>query len=297
MWKSAVLVFIGACSFGILSSFAKVAYNQGFTVGQVTGAQVLFGTCFLWLFAVLANVFGFLKGGKGKREPRWQLLLAGLSSGSVSILYYQCVQMVPASIAVILLMQFVWISIVVEAVLFKIKPTRLQIMSVFLVLSGTVLAAGVLEKQEYILSVEGVLYGFAAALGYAVFVIVNGRLGNNYPAVQKSALMLTGASVLVIIVFPPTFLFDGALSAGLWRYGLLLAVFGAVLPPLLYAIGIPKVGVNLSAILSAAELPVAVGMSYLLLSEKVSFLQWLGVAVILLAIVLPNYWKMKHRNE
>jgi len=296
MWKNVLLVFLGACSFGILSTFVKIAYSEGYTVGEVTGVQVFFGMSTLWIIYGIGIALGLFSKKKVEKDPFWKLILSGLSTGSVSILYYMCVELIPASIAIILLMQFIWMSVLVEFIIFREKPSRLQILSVLLVLGGTALAAGVFNQEAFTLSIKGIAFGLLAAFAYAIFLIVNGRVGNSYPAVQKSALMLTGACILVFTVFPPTFLFSGILAEGLWFWGILLSLFGTVLPPLFYAIGIPKVGIPLSSILSAVELPVAVGMSYFLLSESVTGLQWLGVIVILLAIIWPNWIKMRRRR-
>ena len=43
-WLAMVLVIIGASSYGLLSSFIKMAYDQGFTEGQITPAQMTMGT-------------------------------------------------------------------------------------------------------------------------------------------------------------------------------------------------------------------------------------------------------------
>jgi drug/metabolite transporter (DMT)-like permease len=52
--------------------------------------------------------------------------------------------------------------------------------------------------------------------------------------------------------------------------------------------GIPRVGVSIGAILSAAELPVATLSSALILKENVDTSKWIGVILILLAIVATN---------
>jgi len=65
-------------------------------------------------------------------------------------------------------------------------------------------------------------------------------------------------------------------------------LFGAVIPPICFAIGVPKSGGGLASILSAAELPVAVFMSGIILHERVTMLQWIGVAVILIGVALPE---------
>lgn len=292
MIKNALLVLLGACSFGILSTFVKLAYEEGYTLGEVSGIQVSFGMLILWGIFFSGKALGLIKERpKEKKNPVWKLIVSGFSTGTVSLVYYKCVELVPASIAIVLLMQFVWIGILLEFLIFKSKPTRTQIYSMILVLGGTVLAAGLFNQQQIELSFSGVIFGLLAATFYSIFLIVNSRVGNDYPPVQKSAFMLTGACLLVFIIFPPSFIFNGVLLGNLWKWGLLLSIFGTVIPPLFFAIGIPKIGVPVSSIISAAELPVAVAMSYFVLAEKVSGLQWTGVMIILLAIVFSNLFK------
>jgi len=55
--KGALAVFLGASSFGILSTFVKKAYGQGLTLGEVTGIQVLFGMLMLWLIFIVIKLF------------------------------------------------------------------------------------------------------------------------------------------------------------------------------------------------------------------------------------------------
>jgi drug/metabolite transporter (DMT)-like permease len=50
----------------------------------------------------------------------------------------------------------------------------------------------------------------------------------------------------------------------------------------------PKIGTSLGSILSAVELPVAVLMSFFVLQETVTVLQWTGVAAILGVVVWTN---------
>ncbi|QNL48589.1 EamA family transporter [Olivibacter sp. SDN3] len=287
----AALVFIGACSFGILSTFVKKAYADGFTLGQVTGVQMFFGLAFLWglYYTPFRQWLRNHNDSESDHKDRpWKVMLSGVSTGLVSIFYYKCVQLIPASIAIILLMQYVWIGLVIELLLFKRIPTLLQILCVLLVFLGTILAAGLFSERPTSISISGVLYGILAASSYATFLIVSDRIGKDYHPLRKSALMLTGSTLLVFIIFPPTFLINGLLWKDLWFWGLILSIFGTVIPPLFFAIGIPKIGLPFAAILSTAELPVAVLMSHFLLNEKVMQLQWLGILIILIAILTPN---------
>lgn len=298
MFKGIALVFLGACSFGILSTFVKLAYQEGFTLGDVTGTQVLFGFVLLWLLVLVRQLLG-TKGVKATWSEKLKLAALGTSTGLVSIFYYKCVQMVPASVAILLLMQFTWISLVFDAILRRKMPTLIQIITVVVVLFGTALAGRLFSDKLPDFELEGILYGLLAALCYTVFLTVNGSAGNAMHPTTKSALILTGACILVMSVFPPEFLWNGKLMNGLWKWGIILAVFGTVIPPLFFAYGIPRTGLSLSAILSSAELPVAVFMSSVVLQEHVGPVQWLGVVLILVAIAFSNlysHWKKKRQK-
>lgn len=290
--KGAIAVFIGAASFGILSTFVKKAYEQGYTLGEVTGIQALLGVIFLWLTWLIIRTKQTSVLSKPK-SPIWKIFLSGISTGMVSILYYKCVELVPASLAIVLLMQYIWIGQIIELIFFKVRPQMSQIIVIICILAGTLLATGLIEEPLDSFSLIGIGYGLLAATAYSIFMIVNGRVGNDYPPVQKSAIMITGALVLILITLRPFSLFSTETFIGILPYGLLLSLFGTVLPPLLFAYGMPKTGYSLGAVLSAVELPVAVCMSYLVLHESVSWIKWLGVLFILLTI----FWKNKLKTN
>ena len=289
--QGAIAVFVGAASFGVLSTFVKKAYAAGFSLGEVTGVQALLGMLVLWI------IFGMMKVGKAdfSKYPRhtaaWKIMLAGVSTGVVSVIYYKCVQLVPASIAIVLLMQFIWIGALINFLFFKQKPNKKQTIGIILILIATLFATGALESSIQDISPLGVLYGLLAALAYSIFIMVNGKVGNDYPPVQKSALMVTGACIMIFAVLQPFSLLQTTVDYQIYKYGILLAVFGTVLPPFLFAFGMPKIDLALGSILSAVELPVAVMMSYFVLHENVSLLQWFGVAFILAVVVWINYRK------
>ncbi|MER2997051.1 EamA family transporter [Pontibacter populi] len=296
MFRGIAFVLCGACSFGILSTFVKLAYNEGFTLGDVTGTQVFFGLIILWVIVLLRRLFDG-QGNSASLKEALQLIAMGTSTGLVSIFYYKCVQTVPASIAILLLMQFTWMSLLLDSIVKRQFPTLLQIGTVFLVLLGTCFAGNLFSGSFQDISLSGIGFGLLAALSYTFFLMVNGAAGNALHPSTKSALLLTGACILVFSIFPPVFLVNGALLNGLFKWGIILAVFGTVLPPLFFSYGIPRIGLGLSAILSSAELPVAVLMSSIVLQEQVIAVQWFGVLLILAAIVLSNINSLRGKKR
>ncbi|RAJ85841.1 threonine/homoserine efflux transporter RhtA [Chitinophaga dinghuensis] len=288
MWKGILLVLLGACSFGILSSIVKLGYQQGFTLGELCSIQAGYGMIVLWLIHLLS---GKVTYGLKSKDARTCFIL-GSSTGLVSITYYQAVHYIPASLGIILLMQFTWMSMIAEWIIYKKKPTTIQWVAVAFILAGTFLAGGILNSNQTEINLKGVGFGLLAAFFYTIFIVVSGRIGRSLTPVLKSAWIVTGAFILITLIFPPTFIVNGRFTeTSLWLWGIPLALFGTVLPPFLFSKGMPQTGVALGAILSAAELPVATIAATILLHEKITPLQMLGVGVILGAIVLANLKK------
>lgn len=297
--KGGIFVFLGACSFGVLSTIVKTAYGEGYSLGDITGSQTIFGMAILWLMYFLQTrtkkkILPETANTPINKTAWWKICLAGVFTGLVGIFYYQCVKLLPASIAIILLMQYLWMSILLEYIIFRKKPVPMQLIAALIVFIGTFLAGGIFNESIH-LNLKGIGFGFLAAFSYAMFILTNGRVGNELPVLKKSALMITGSCIMTLIIFPPIFFLDGTFLGGLYKWGIALALLGTVIPPLFFAIGMPKVGVSTGSILSAAELPIAVLSSYFILKEDVRSTQWLGVLLILAAIAMTNL-KLKKKK-
>ncbi|MEF3307689.1 DMT family transporter [Paenibacillus sp. GYB004] len=281
-WHYACIVFLGGCCYGLLSTFVKLAYSAGFSVSAVSGGQYLFGALLSWLLVVVT------KKRKLSFKRICQLLLSGIPFGLTGVFYYQSLQSLNASLAIIFLFQFVWIGTLLEWIVYKKKPTAGKMISIAVLLIGSVLAANVVSAGGIVLSWSGMAWALLSALTFTAFIFLSGSVGKDTPPAQKSALLSTGGLIVVFVLLPPTFLLDMSVLAGVAPYGLLLGFFGVVLPPLLFSIGMPRIGPGLGTILTASELPVAVSMSALVLAEHVSLMQWIGVVLILGGIAAGN---------
>lgn len=300
--KYILLVLCGACSFGLLSTFVKKAYESGFNVGDVVGSQNLFGVIMLWIlvFVTAKSTKQPAKSHKLKvtRRQALTLMAVGTTTGLTGMLYYTALQYISASFAIILLFQFTWMGILLEAVVERKRPGKDKIFSLITLLIGIIMASGYLGDGQEAVSWIGVTLGLLAAVTYALFVWFSGKTAKQVAPITRSAIMLSGSFILAMVVFPPHFLINGSLQEELLPWAILLALFGVVIPPLFYAIGVPRVGSGLATILSAAELPTAVIMSYVVLNESVNWLQWLGVGITMIGIALPELMnRMKSHLE
>ena len=286
VFKGVLYVGLGATSFGMLATFVKLAYAEGYTTAEVTLSQILLG------LLGMAIVFAIQKGtgnkplAKATRKNKAQLIVAGTSMGFTSVFYYMSVTYIPVSIAIVLLMQTVWMGVILEWIITKTAPSIKKIIAVAIVLSGTVLAAN-LSNVNTLPNWQGLAWGLLAAASFTATMFSGNKIATHLPTAQRSLFMLMGGTTVVLcfttITWPGQFDFSIFFS-----WGIFLAVFGTILPPLLLNAGFPKAGLGLGSIVSSLELPVSVSMAYFILNETVSPLQWLGIALILSAVVLMN---------
>jgi drug/metabolite transporter (DMT)-like permease len=286
MLKGVFFVGLGATSYGMLATFVKLAYKENFTTAEVIIAQFVYGI----LGVLIINAFQKSKSKLivEKATPRniFNLMLAGTSLGMTSVFYYLCVRYINVSIAIVLLMQTVWMGVLLEMLLEKKLPSNQKIIAVVIVLLGTVLATNLINSNVE-LDWRGIFWGILAAASFTTTMFTANRVALGISSAQRSLYMLLGGAVIVVIFafITQTTPFNFEIFL---KWGIFLALFGTIIPPLLMNAGFPITGIGLGSIVSALELPVSVMMAYFILNDQVVFLQWIGILLIIMAIVIMN---------
>lgn len=283
-WLAAALVLLGAASYGMLSPFIKMAYERGFSGVQVSASQITMGTVILWLL-VLTNP----KAWANPFRQSWiKLSLVGIFGLALTTFFYNiALSELDASLAIVLLFQFTWITILMDCLHGRKWPKPQQLVAVGLVVAGTLLAVNLFDARMTDVSPLGVAFGLLSACTYSLFLFAAGKVETTLHPVMKSAVMLTAALPILYAINPPHTIF-GADTGSLLLWGALLGLLGSVLPTVLFNIGIPKIGSSLAAMLASMELPVAVTGAFFILGERVVPAQWAGMALILLGIVVSE---------
>lgn len=280
--KYSLFIFLGACSYGILASIVKLGLQAGHTVHELTGSQYLFGLLLLLLS------FPFIKKTKITLKQTAALLITGASLSLTGILYGMSLDRNPASIAVVLLFQFTWIGILIEALYEKKRPSNAKIISAILLIIGTVFASNLLASSAHSIKADGLIYGLLSAVTFASFIFASGKAGKGIPGIQRSIFITLGGLLLVAAVSGPLLISGEIQLQGLWKFGLLTALFGAIFPIIFFAIGSPHIDSGLATIIGSAELPAAVAAAMLLLGERITEVQTFGIILILIGISIPQ---------
>ena len=286
IFKGVFFVGLGATSYGMLATFVKLAYQENYTTAEVTSAQFILGI----LGILIINLFQKLSNKDIAEKPSkkniFNLMLAGSSLGMTSVFYYLCVKYIDVSIAIVLLMQTVWMGVLLEMILDKKLPSIQKTVSVIIVLIGTVMATNLLNNQNEI-DYRGIFWGLCAAMSFTTTMFTANRVATHISSAQRSLYMLLGGAIIVFAfgIFTQTTPYNFGIFL---KWGIVLSLFGTIIPPMLFNIGFPNTGIGLGSIVASLELPVSVLMAYFILDETVIPLQWFGIILILFAIIIMN---------
>lgn len=287
--KGSLFIALGASSYGMLATFVKMAYQEGFSTAEVTLSQYILGFSGLLILSLFSKTKQKVKTEKSGFKSVSKLILAGTSLGLTSTFYYLSVQYVPVSVAIVLLMQTVWMGVIAEMIIYKKIPGLLKIISVLIILIGTVLATNLLQ-ESVIINWTGFFWGLMAALSYTATMYSSNNIELDSPPLRRSLFMILGGFIVIALIFHSSI--NTHFSTGIFmRWGIVLSLFGTILPPLLFTRGMPLTGMGLGAIIASVEIPVSILVAYIWLKEPVDFMQWIGVILILFAVVLMNIRK------
>lgn len=285
--KGALYIAVGASSYGILATFVKVANNNGIGTAGLAFSQYLFGALVLTVLA-----YFFSRNSKNiqpeatSKYAKLKLVLFGTFLGLTSSFYYLSIQYVPVSVGIILLMQTIWMGVVLEFFMARHLINSTKLIGAGVALVGTVLAAKVFEA-DIAFDIRGIGYGLLAAASYTGVMFATSKVSLELPLWIRTKYLVYGG-LLIIMLFWNVQILDEFNWIVFLKWGSFLGLFGTILPPILFNKGMPKIGTGLGSIISALEIPVSVFSAYLLLNEKISLLQWLGIVIILVSVVIIN---------
>lgn len=288
------MVLLGGTLYGTMSSFVKKSYTDGFTAAELSFWQAFVAAIILTVCTIISA-----KGISGKlhRNEIVSLMFTGSAIGLTNFLYYKSVQFIPASLAIILLMQFTWFSMLLEWIFLHRRPTRTELVTVSVILVGTVMASGFMSAEIHSYSITGIVLALLSSLTYGTYIVANGQCGRNVRWNAKSMAIMFGSSITIFAINAPRIAGGEYLCGEFVLWILLLAVAGTTVPTALFAAGIPKIGAPLSSILMTVELPVAVICAWLILGEDMTTVQIAGVLLLLTAIAAMNYSKQLQQSQ
>ena len=206
--------------------------------------------------------------------------IAETNAGTATVLQYLC----PVGI------------LAYTCIIDKVAPTLAEVFSMLLAIGGTFLIATHGQLNQLAINPKGLAWGVVSAFAYALYIILPLNL------IQKWGSMLVigvGMTIPGILMLP----FSGLLSSsGNYRLDTWMALFGLVVIGTIFAYtvflkGTSLIGTVKGSLLAAMEPISAVFFSFIIMNEHFFAIDFIGMAMILLAVLLISLKDLMIQKE
>lgn len=281
--KGDILIIIAGLFWGSMGIFVRHLNSLGFTSIQVACLRLVMAGLLFSLILLIKDPKGF------KIKPKDIPLFLAL--GLVSILFFTCcyftaIRLMTMSTAAILLYTSpIWVMIL--AVIFlKEKITVRKVISLILAFAGCVLVSGFGGKVTAV----GILVGLGSGLGYGLYSIFGTFALKNYSPYTVTCYTFLIAGIGSVAVANPADLAAKISSVDnhltLFGFVLLTSVVTAVIPFLLYTLGLNRTTAGRAAVLATVEPVAATVFGFFVMKETVGPVAVAGIILVFAAIII-----------
>ena len=272
---------------GVMGVFVRKLGTYGFSPLQIACLRILFGAV---LFLLITAVF---RRDLLKIQPRDVGLFLGMGLLSLllfTVCYFTTISLASLSVAAILLYTSpIWVMLM-SAVCFREKITLRKLLCAAMAFGGCVLVSGIGSAAS--LSPMVIVTGLLSAVGYGLYSIFGTFALRKYqPLTVTTYAFLFGAAGALLLCNPAQIARVICESGQPGRLVLLITVTAfvtAVLPYLLYTVGLSRMRASAAAIMASIEPVVATTAGALVFGEALTVPAFAGIALVLGAIVVLN---------
>lgn len=283
-----ILIIIAGLFWGSMGIFVRHLNDLGFSSIQVaclrlTTAGILFALILL------------IKDRKGFKIALRDIPLF-LALGLVSILFFTCcyftaIRLMTMSTAAILLYTSpIWVM-VLAIIFLKEKFTIQKLIALILAFAGCILVSGFGGK----VTVVGILVGLGSGLGYGLYSIFGTFALKKYSPYTVTCYTFLIAGLGSIFVADPVDLVSKISAVenkpALFGFVLLTAVVTAVIPFLLYTLGLNMTTAGKAAVLATVEPAAATLFGFFVMKETVGPVAIAGILLVFAAIIVLSLRK------
>lgn len=273
------VIFSSLC-FGFLGYFGKVGYQLGYTPLTLQIARFLLAALMLWVVALSR---GLSRYRVGQRELIG-LAAQGIGYAMTALGYFSALRYLPASLVAIIFYIHPVITTLAAAGIFGEKITRVKVAALALAIVGTTLVSDPRAIIGGSLSLIGLAWVMVSSCSYSTFTILGQKTTTGRDPLMVTTYSMTFCGLFLALFHFPLFMVDGSLTLPMWGIALGISFICSVLAILFYVVGVSIIGASRTSIVAAAEPLSGLIVSAILLSERLGCWQWLGMALILLAV-------------
>lgn len=290
MGRGVLLVLIAAICWGT-SGTASTYAPESASALSIGSIRTIIGALGLLAIALVE--------GRGRARPSWPwalVLIGAIGTAGGQLAFFTAIGRAGVAVSTVLTIGVAPVFAgILSAIYLHHRPGRTWAIATALsVIGASIMVLGTADAVGG--DPAGLLFGVLGGAGYAVYVTVSKKMiEQGHDAVDVTALIFCGAAVLMLPVF---FLSD-------WQWvleprgvavALYLGLATNALPYLLFGLGLTLVPVATAATLTLLEPLTATMLGVAWLGERLSSLQWFGVALLLFGLLVLAIPEQRRRN-
>lgn len=289
------ITFIGAVLFSTKAIIVKKAFgNTHADALTLLTLRMIFSLPFYISSAI------FISSKKeniriNKQEWMYVIILGLFGYYISSLLDFIGLQYISAGLERLILFLYPTFAVLINVYFFKQKMSRGQKIALLLTYLGIAIAYyGELKIDTgnpnfYF----GSLMVFICAITYSIYIAGSGRIIPSVGANKFTGFAMLAATAGIFVHF----LLKGNINAlstgaGLWGYGLLLAIISTVIPSYMISNGLKRIGANNVAIISGIGPVSTIVQAHYILGEKIFTEQIIGTLLVIAGVLLTG-WRRK----
>jgi len=291
---AAIITIIGAILFSTKAVVIKLAYQHPIDSLSLLALRMLFSLPFF------IGILLFQKKDKQqtpiKGSDWWKMAAIGmLGFYCASYLDFIGLQYISASLERMVLYIYPTLVLIISAIAFKKKITKIQYIALVLSYIGVaIIFSGKISTVGNSNPLLGAVFVFFAALTYAMFLVGSGQMLPRIGTRRFTSYSMIAAAFAVLLTNAIVNGFD-LLKYPMEIYGLVLfmAIFATVLPTFMIAEGIRIIGANNSSIIGAIGPVSTIILAYIFLGERLYLVQFLGTLFVISGVLIITLNKNK----
>jgi len=281
--KGYLCVVIAALMWASSGTAGKALFDAGMSPFDLVQIRVTLASGILLLvFLVFSRDLLTLR----PRDIPFFLLLGGIVMAVVTGSYLYTISKIQVA-AAILIQYLAPIFVAIFAMLFwKERPTFPKISALFLAFGGCFLVVGGYSLALVQMNLLGILGGLTSAITFAGYSLLGERAMHRYKPWTVIFYALAFSALTWHVVYPPFTYLRAGYSLDQWGWIFYISIVGTILPFGLFFAGINHIRSTRASITATLE-PIFAGfLAFVLLGERLLFLQIVGGSMVILAIVL-----------
>lgn len=294
MWTEqlagAALVFASAIAFSSKAVIVKLAFKSNVDAVTLLALRMIYSAPFFLIVAVVSS-----KKSTHRLTPRDLLgtVLCGMVGYYLASLFdFIGLQYIPAALERLILFIYPTFVVLLAFLIYKTGVQRPVLVALGLCYGGILFVflsdVGLLQPA----AIKGSLFVVGSAAAYAFYLVLGGSLMLRIGSMRFTALAMLISTVCVLVhlllVHPSSILH---LSLEVHLYSLLMAVVATVLPSLLFAAGLRRIGAGPAAVVASAGPVSTILLAWWFLGESFTWVQAIGTALVLAGVLVVSLSK------